>query len=62
MKKTLEVGIFTNNVYDVVGILGTWYLAGIIINSKCVNYNKWEIILWPKYHNWGDELPQFWRR
>ena len=63
----MQMGIFTNGAYDVLGVIVDHQLKGIIIKTKYpAQYRKFQFVFFPEYHYgfsiWSDEKPQFVKR
>jgi hypothetical protein len=59
----MNTGIFTNNVYTILGICINKRILGIIIktNYKYV-YKKFQFVNLPLYHLITDSKPQFYKK
>ncbi len=56
----MKIGIFTNNVYDILGIVIFKTLYGIVIKTKYPSvYKKYKCVNLPLYHLPTDKKPQF---
>jgi hypothetical protein len=59
----IQIGVFTNNVYDIVGIVLFKRLYGIIINTNYpFVYKKYQKVDLPLYHLPTDINPQFYKK
>ena len=56
----MQIGIFTNGVYDIVGIVVFKKLYGIVIKTKYPSvYKLYQSVEIPYYHLPTDKKPQF---
>jgi hypothetical protein len=54
------IGIYTNNAYDIFGIVLFKTLYGIVIKTNYPSvYKKYQIVELPLYHLPTDKKPQF---
>jgi hypothetical protein len=56
----MRIGIFTNGVYDIVGIILFKTLYGIVVKTNYPSvYKKYQKVNLPLYHLSTDKNPQF---
>ena len=58
----MKIGIFTNNVYNILGVCSNKRIIGIVIKTEYKYvYRKFQFVDLPLYHLMTDTKPQFYK-